>query len=58
MKDTTPRAYSDRYEYSEKMLTDEGIGALFSAGAIPVLSVFLGAKVGCELSVIIGRFRA
>ena len=33
-------------------------GALFSAGAIPVLSVFLGAKVGCELSVIIGRFRA
>lgn len=33
-------------------------GALFSAGAIPVLSVFLGAKVGCELSVIVGRFRA
>ena len=33
-------------------------GALFSAGAIPVLSVFLCFKVGCELSVIIGRFRA
>lgn len=33
-------------------------GTLFSAGAIPVLSVLLGAKVGCELSVIIGRFRA
>jgi multicomponent Na+:H+ antiporter subunit B len=33
-------------------------GAFFSAGAIPVLSVLLGAKVGCELSVIIERFRA
>ena len=33
-------------------------GALFSAGAIPVLSVLLGVKVGCELSVIIERFRA
>jgi len=33
-------------------------GALVSAGAIPVLSVLLGAKVGCELSVIIERFRA
>jgi multicomponent Na+:H+ antiporter subunit B len=32
-------------------------GAFFSAGAIPVLSVLLGAKVGCELSVIIERFR-
>lgn len=32
-------------------------GALFSAGAIPVLSVLLGAKVGCELSFIIERFR-
>jgi multicomponent Na+:H+ antiporter subunit B len=33
-------------------------GAFFSAGAIPLLSVLLGAKVGCELSVIIDRFRA
>jgi multicomponent Na+:H+ antiporter subunit B len=33
-------------------------GTLFSAGAIPLLSVLLGAKVGCELSVIIDRFRA
>lgn len=33
-------------------------GALVSAGAIPVLSLLLGAKVGCELSVIIERFRA
>lgn len=33
-------------------------GALFSAGAIPLLSVLLGTKVGCELSVIIERFRA
>jgi multicomponent Na+:H+ antiporter subunit B len=33
-------------------------GAFFSAGAIPVLSVLLGVKVGCELSVIIEGFRA
>ena len=33
-------------------------GAFFSAGGIPILSVLLGAKVGCELSVIIERFRA
>lgn len=32
-------------------------GAFFSAGAIPVLSVLLGIKVGCELSVIVARFR-
>jgi len=32
-------------------------GAFFSAGAIPILSVLLGVKVGCELSVIIDRFR-
>jgi multicomponent Na+:H+ antiporter subunit B len=32
-------------------------GTLFSAGTLPVLSVFLGIKVGCELSVIVGRFR-
>jgi len=32
-------------------------GAFISAGAIPVLSVLLGVKVGCELSVIIDRFR-
>jgi multicomponent Na+:H+ antiporter subunit B len=33
-------------------------GAFFSAGVIPVLSVLIGVKVGCELSVIIERFRA
>lgn len=32
-------------------------GAFFSAGVIPLLSVFLGIKVGCELSVILERFR-
>lgn len=32
-------------------------GAFFSAGAIPLLSVLLGVKVGCELSVILERFR-
>lgn len=32
-------------------------GAFFSAGAIPLLSIFLGIKVGCELSVILERFR-
>lgn len=32
-------------------------GAFFSAGAIPVISVLLGIKVGCELSVVIDRFR-
>lgn len=32
-------------------------GAFFSAGAIPLLSVLLGVKVGCELSVVLDRFR-
>jgi len=32
-------------------------GAFFSAGTIPVLSVFLGVKVGCELSIILDGFR-
>lgn len=32
-------------------------GAVFSAGAIPLVSVLLGIKVGAELSVIISRFR-
>ena len=32
-------------------------GAFFSAGAIPILSMLLGIKVGCELSVILDRFR-
>lgn len=32
-------------------------GAFFSAGAIPLLSAILGIKVGCELSVILERFR-
>ena len=33
-------------------------GAFFSAGAIPVISILLGIKVGAELSVIIDRFRS
>jgi multicomponent Na+:H+ antiporter subunit B len=33
-------------------------GAFFSAGAIPVISLLLGIKVGAELSVIIDRFRS
>jgi multicomponent Na+:H+ antiporter subunit B len=33
-------------------------GAFFSAGAIPLLSILLGVKVGCESSVILSRFRA
>jgi multicomponent Na+:H+ antiporter subunit B len=32
-------------------------GAFFSAGTIPLLSVLLGIKVGCELSVILEKFR-
>lgn len=32
-------------------------GAFFSAGAIPIISILLGVKVGCELSVIVDRFR-
>jgi multicomponent Na+:H+ antiporter subunit B len=32
-------------------------GTMFSAGAIPVISVLLGIKVGAELSVIVDRFR-
>jgi multicomponent Na+:H+ antiporter subunit B len=32
-------------------------GAFFSAGSIPVLSILLGVKVGCELSVILDGFR-
>jgi multicomponent Na+:H+ antiporter subunit B len=40
-----------------RMLPLGQFGAFFSAGAIPVLSVLLGVKVGCELSVVIDRFR-
>ncbi len=40
-----------------RMLPLGQFGAFFSAGAIPVISVLLGIKVGCELSVIIDRFR-
>ena len=32
-------------------------GAVVSAGAIPVVSILLGIKVGAELSVIVDRFR-
>jgi multicomponent Na+:H+ antiporter subunit B len=41
-----------------RMLPLGRFGAFFSAGAIPVISVLLGVKVGCELSVIIDRFRS
>lgn len=40
-----------------RVLPQGDFGSLFSAGAIPVLSLLLGVKVGCELSVIVGRFR-
>lgn len=40
-----------------RMLPLGQFGAFFSAGAIPIISVLLGVKVGCELSVIIDRFR-
>jgi multicomponent Na+:H+ antiporter subunit B len=33
-------------------------GAFFSAGATPIFSVLLGVKVGCELSLILYRFRS
>jgi multicomponent Na+:H+ antiporter subunit B len=32
-------------------------GTLFSAGMIPIISLLLGIKVGCELGVIAARFR-
>ena len=41
-----------------RMLPLGQFGAFFSAGAIPVISVLLGVKVGCELSVIVDRFRS
>jgi multicomponent Na+:H+ antiporter subunit B len=41
-----------------RVLPVGNFGALVSAGAIPLLSILLGTKVGCELSVIIERFRA
>jgi multicomponent Na+:H+ antiporter subunit B len=40
-----------------RMLPLGRFGAFFSAGAIPIISVLLGVKVGCELGVIIDRFR-
>jgi multicomponent Na+:H+ antiporter subunit B len=41
-----------------RMLPIGRFGAFFSAGGIPVISVLLGVKVGCELSVIVDRFRS
>ncbi|MGE3146742.1 MAG: hydrogen gas-evolving membrane-bound hydrogenase subunit E, partial [Pseudorhodoplanes sp.] len=41
-----------------RVLPTGEFGAFFSAGAIPVLSALLGVKVGCELSVILDRFRS
>lgn len=32
-------------------------GSLFSAGAIPLIYVFVGLKVGFELSAVLDRFR-
>lgn len=40
-----------------RVLPQGQFGAFFSAGAIPVISILLGIKVGAELSVIIDRFR-
>jgi multicomponent Na+:H+ antiporter subunit B len=40
-----------------RILPPGQLGAFFSAGAIPLLSLFLGIKVGCELSVMLDRFR-
>jgi multicomponent Na+:H+ antiporter subunit B len=40
-----------------RMLPLGQFGAFFSAGAIPIISILLGIKVGCELSVVIDRFR-
>jgi multicomponent Na+:H+ antiporter subunit B len=40
-----------------RMLPLGQFGAFFSAGAIPIISLLLGVKVGCELGVIIDRFR-
>jgi multicomponent Na+:H+ antiporter subunit B len=40
-----------------RVLPIGALGAFFSAGAIPLLSILLGIKVGCELSVVIDRFR-
>ncbi len=33
-------------------------GSLFSAGAIPIIYIFIGLKVGSELSAVIDRFRS
>ena len=33
-------------------------GSLFSAGAIPIIYVFVGLKVGSELSAVVDRFRS
>jgi multicomponent Na+:H+ antiporter subunit B len=32
-------------------------GTLFSAGAIPIIYIFVGLKVGSELSAVLDRFR-
>jgi multicomponent Na+:H+ antiporter subunit B len=32
-------------------------GSLFSAGAIPIIYIFVGLKVGFELSAVLDRFR-
>jgi multicomponent Na+:H+ antiporter subunit B len=43
--------------FDNRVLPLGTFGAFFSAGAIPILSVLLGVKVGCELSVILDAFR-
>jgi multicomponent Na+:H+ antiporter subunit B len=40
-----------------RFLPAGNIGDVFSAGAIPIISILLGIKVGAELTVIIARFR-
>nr|WP_246317531.1 hydrogen gas-evolving membrane-bound hydrogenase subunit E [Hyphomicrobium methylovorum] len=43
--------------FDSRILPLGTFGSLFSAGSIPILSLLLGIKVGCELGVIIVRFR-
>ena len=44
--------------FLDNRITDLGVyGSLFSAGAIPLIYVFVGLKVGFELSAVLDRFR-
>lgn len=43
--------------FDSRILPLGTFGSLFSSGSIPLLSLLLGIKVGCELGVIVVRFR-